>query len=170
MKLIPKDLLPSLVTWRTVHVVTIGCTVLLAFLTLLALVVPVGGAIQISAASDAAAPLDSNSLSARLAPPHELARTSDTVIRSGFFKSATRLRAHSTLDKTVERIMDSLELKCIMPIQGKLTGFVKIKGSGMKSCVIDQKVEDLFTVRDIDVEQKSMTLDITGKGVILRQK
>ena len=57
--------------------------------------------------------------------------------------------------------------QCIMDISGKTTAYITIKGVGLRKCCIGDKVQDLFTVLDINEQNKSVDISIVEHKVTL---
>ncbi|MFC1677112.1 hypothetical protein ACFL3G_08630 [Planctomycetota bacterium] len=90
------------------------------------------------------------------------------IFRVGLFKAATGLRDKPIADKTIERIKSQLKLQCIMEINGRPAAYINIKGSGLRKCCIGDSVNDLFTVLDINKQNKSVEISILEHKLTLK--
>ena len=89
------------------------------------------------------------------------------VFRAGLFKAATGLRDKPIADKTIERIKSQLKLQCIMEMNGQPVAYISIKSDGLRKCSIGDYVNDLFTVLDINKQNKSVEISILEHKITL---
>jgi len=94
--------------------------------------------------------------------------TPETIIyRPGLFRPATGLQDKPLADKTIERIMEQLKLQCLMEMNGQPVAYINIQGVGLKKCSIGDNVNDLFTVLDINQQNKRVDISIVEHKVTL---
>ena len=87
--------------------------------------------------------------------------------RPGMFKPATGLRDKPIADKTIDRIRDQLKLQCVMEMNGRPVAYINIQGMGLKKCCIGDNINDLFTVLDINQQNKSVNISIVEHKITL---
>jgi len=87
--------------------------------------------------------------------------------RPGMFQPATGLADRPLADKTIERIKGQLKLQCVMEMDGEPVAYINIKGVGLKKCTVGENVNDLFTVLDINKQNKSVKISIVEHKVTL---
>lgn len=89
----------------------------------------------------------------------------ESYIRPNLFRVPTRLRNQPKADKTVDKILSLLKLRCVTSVGDKPVAYVSIKGVGLRSCNIGDSVEDKFRV--LDIGDKSIDIEIAGQKVVL---
>lgn len=87
--------------------------------------------------------------------------------RPGMFRPATCLRDKPIANKTIERIKGQLKLQCVMEINNELVAYITIQGVGLKKCCVGENVNGLFTVLNINEQNKSVDLSIIEHKVTL---
>jgi len=163
------DFFERYTTWRSIQVVMAVSAIVLALIALVAFALPAKSTIKITSTSQELASVDSNHFQDFLHSQGPSNPASRVPIRSGLFKSAARLRRASE-DKTVERIKSQLTLRSLTSLKGAPIGFVSIKGKGMRPCRIGETITDGVKVLDIDLAQKKVDIEITGKKTTLNLK
>ena len=169
MKLIPTRILQRYTTWRSVHVLLVGCIIVPALTAAFAFAWPVRNTIRITNGSPETTPVDGSNFEEWLHSQGLSNHASPVPIRSGLFKSASRLR-RAPEDKTVERIKSQLKLRSLMSLYDAPIAFVLVEGKGMRPCRIGGTITDGVEVLDIDLEQNRMDIEITGKKATLTIK
>lgn len=92
---------------------------------------------------------------------------SQITYRPGMFQPATDLADKPLANKTIERIKDQLKLQCVMEMNGQTVAYINIQGVGLRKCTIGENVNDLFTVLDINKQNKSVDISIVEHRVTL---
>ncbi|MHC4738941.1 MAG: hypothetical protein ACYS9Y_08575 [Planctomycetota bacterium] len=87
--------------------------------------------------------------------------------RPGMFRPATGLQDKPLANKTIERIKEQLKLQCVMEMNGQPVAYINIQGVGLKKCYVGDNVNDLFTVLDINKQNKSVGISIVEHKVTL---
>lgn len=87
--------------------------------------------------------------------------------RPGMFRPATGLRDKPLADKTIERIKNQLTLQCVMEMNGEPVAYINIKGTGLKKCCVGENINDLFTVLNIDKQNKNVEISIVKHKITL---
>ncbi len=87
--------------------------------------------------------------------------------RPGMFQPATGLADKPLANKTIERIKDQLKLQCVMEMNGQPVAYINIQGVGLRKCTVGENVNDLFTVLDINKQNKSVDISIVEHKVTL---
>lgn len=87
--------------------------------------------------------------------------------RAGLFKAASGLQDKPLANKTIERIKNQLKLQCVMEMNGQPVAYINIQGVGLKKCCIGNSVNDLFTVLNINKQNKSVDISIVDHKVTL---
>jgi len=87
--------------------------------------------------------------------------------RPGMFQPATGLADKPLANKTIERIKDQLKLQCVMEMNGQPVAYINIQGVGLRKCTVGENVNDLFTVMDINKQNKSVDVSIVEHKVTL---
>ena len=169
MRSIPINILKQYIIMRSLHVVMAGCIIVLALIITLAFAWPIRSPIRITDAPLSIASTDSNHFRNLLHPQDPSSNASSVSVRSGLFKSASRLH-RAPEDSTVERIKSQLKLCSLTSLKGAPIAFVSIEGKGMRPCRIGETILDSFKVLDIDLEQKKVDVEITGKKTTLNIK
>ena len=88
-------------------------------------------------------------------------------MRQGLFKPENPQRDKPMADKTIERIRSQLKLQCIMDLNGEPVAYINIQGVGLRKCTIGENTNDLFTVLDINKQNKSVDISIVEHKVTL---
>lgn len=88
--------------------------------------------------------------------------------RPGMFKSATGLQDKPLANKTIEKIRDQLKLQCVMEMNGRPVAYINVQGVGLKKCGIGDSINDLFTVLDINKQNKSVDISIVDHKITLQ--
>ena len=151
--------------WRTVQAALASLSAVLFAAAVSQLFVPAHFQQDISYANDVSesAPESISSL------PNESRDKAKEAIayRPGMFKPATGLGDKPLADKTIERIKDQLKLQCVMEMNGQPIAYINIQGVGLKKCCVGENVNDLFTVLDINKQNKSVDISIVEHKVTL---
>ena len=87
--------------------------------------------------------------------------------RPGMFRPVTGLQGKPLANRTIERIKDQLKLQCVMEMNGQPVAYINIQGVGLKKCCVGENVNDLFTVLDINKQNKSVEISIVEHKVTL---
>jgi len=155
--------------WRTIQGMLVTCILLLLCTALIQIVIPVSiqdYGIKSNVISDM-----NTADSFPLSPQASIKSNSPEMLtfsyRAGLFESATGLQDKPMADKTIERIKEQLKLQCVMEINSELIAYINIKGVGLKKCSIGDSVHDLFTVLDINKQNKSVVISIVDHKVTL---
>ena len=151
--------------WRTVQVAMASLSGVLLTAAVSQLFVPAHFQQDISYANDISesAPEGISSL-----PDESRDKAKEAIAyRPGMFKLATGLQDKPLADKTIERIKDQLKLQCVMEMNGQPIAYINIQGVGLKKCCIGENVNDLFTVLDINKQNKSVDISIVEHKVTL---
>jgi hypothetical protein len=117
-----------------------------------------------------AAPTEGEAASAanwlhELPAPENAASRVTAALRPGLFKSATPLADKPMADKTIEKILAQLKLRCIVQIKGQPVAYINVENGGLKRCRAGDSVANLFTV--VRIHEKSVDLTIVGHPVTL---
>ena len=167
-------------TWRSVHISMLVCIVFLVLINIFALIVPVRTDISINASADTRVNADKAS-DLNLHPADNLQVSDICPLRSGFFKSTARLR-NSMGDRTIKRVLSMLELKyvTISALSKKPVARIKIKTGSLGSArvssgrtrvyKIGDTIEGMFKIQDIDVKERTVVIEASGKRVTLKQR
>jgi hypothetical protein len=100
-----------------------------------------------------------------LPAPEKAAGRVTAALRPGLFKSATPLADKPMADKTIEKILAQLKLRCIVQINGQPVAYINVENGGLKRCRAGDSVANLFTV--VRIHEKSVDLTIVGHPVTL---
>lgn len=152
--------------WRTVQVAFASCSAILLAAAVFQLFIPVhtgqkGGRVENASEFNA-----NENISALLAENED--KTKATIAyRPGMFRPATGLRDKPLANKTIERIKGQLKLQCVMEMNGQPVAYINIQGAGLRKCSVGENVNDLFTVLDINKQNKSVNISIVEHKVTL---
>jgi hypothetical protein len=102
-----------------------------------------------------------------LPAPEKATERVTKALRPGLFKSAAPLADKPMADKTIEKIVSQLKLRCIVPINGQPVAYINVENMGMKRCRTGDTVANLFTV--VRIHEKSVELTVVGHPVTLSQ-
>ena len=161
-----KNIINRFGIWRSAQAFMAGCAVILLIAALCQLFVPIhierpeGGPNTISKLTA------SENISALLDETNNEPREA-IAYRPGMFSPATGLADKPLADKTIERIKDKLKLQCVMEMNGQLVAYINIQGTGLKKCCTGKNINDLFTVLDINKQNKSVDISIVEHKVTL---
>jgi hypothetical protein len=100
-----------------------------------------------------------------LPAPEKAADRVTAALRPGLFQSATPLADKPMADKTIEKIVSQLKLRCIVQINGQPVAYINVDNGALKRCRAGDSVADLFTV--VRIHEKSVELTIVGHPVTL---
>jgi hypothetical protein len=152
--------------WRTIQALLAGFGSILLFTTLIQILIPLS--LQ---------ELDSQAVISELSTVGDIsdvldgkdkhAKNEKTIYRAGLFKASSGLQDKPLADKTIERIKSQLKLQCVMKMNGQPVAYVNIQGVGLKKCCIGDNVNDLFTVLDIDEQNKTVEISIINHKITL---
>jgi hypothetical protein len=87
------------------------------------------------------------------------------ALRPGLFKSATPVSDKPMADKTIEKIRSQLKLQCIVRIKGQPVAYVNVENRGLKKCRVGDRVEDLFTV--VNINENNIEIEIIEHPITL---
>lgn len=161
-----KNIVSRFGVWRTVQATLAGCAVILFTAAVSRLFVPIhiertdsqaNTLSEFAASEDISALLDENKDKKREA----------IAYRPGMFRPATGLRDKPLANRTIERIKGQLKLQCVMEMNGQPVAYISIQGVGLKKCCIGENINDLFTVLDINKQNKSVEISIVEHKVTL---
>jgi hypothetical protein len=164
-----KEIVKRFGIWRTIQAVLAGCAVALLIAIVLQVTIPLDLREHDSQAYVLSELNASGNLSQSLRtngeshPPEK----SNLVYRPGLFRASTGLQDKPLAGKTIERIKSQLKLQCIMEMNGQPVAYININGLGLKKCCIGSSVNDLFTVLDINNQNKSVDISIVDHKVTL---
>jgi len=149
--------------WRTIQAVIAGLSMILLTVAISQLFAPVPLEQTDNQTNNLyeSAP-ENNSL-----PSSENKAKEQIAYRPGMFKPATGLQDKPLADKTIERIKDQLKLQCVMEMNGQPIAYINIQGVGLKKCGVGENVNDLFTVLDINKQNKSVDISIVEHKITL---
>ena len=91
----------------------------------------------------------------------------EIAYRPGMFSPASGLGDKPLADKTIERIKEQLNLQCVMEMNGEIVAYININGVGLKKCCVGENINDMFTVLEINKENKSVGISIVEHKVTL---
>jgi hypothetical protein len=148
--------------WRSIQILLILCTMLLAAPIGIQLFVPV----KMCETDNNLTP-DSTADANISAPPANKSINKSIAFHSGLFNAATGLQDKPLADKTIERIKDQLKLQCVVEIKGKPVAYIAVKEVGLKKCGVGDSVNDLFTVLDINKQNKTVDISIVDHKISL---
>jgi len=154
--------------WRSIHVLLGAGTIILFCTAAVRTSIPISIANFDSQANTASDVLTASSLSETLEAKSESSDELVKIFRPGLFKAATGLRDRPLANKTIERIKSQLTLKCVMEMRGQPVSYIDIKDFGLKKCSIGDSVSDLFTVLNINKQNKSVEISIVDHKVTLQ--
>ena len=152
--------------WRTVQTVLAGCAVILFTAAVSRLFVPIQIERTDSQANSLLEFVASENISALLDENKDKQREA-IAYRPGMFRSATGLQDKPLAYRTIERIKDQLKLQCVMEMNGQPVAYINIQGVGLKKCCVGENINDLFTVLDINKQNKSVEISIVEHKVTL---
>ena len=150
--------------WRLVQAGLCLTVLVLAVLTGVEAALPVRADDGPAAAAAGAATAPEDSFP-ELAAPEKAAQRVTAALRPGLFKSATPLADKPMADKTIEKIVSQLKLRCIVQINGQPVAYINIENGGLKRCRAGDSVANLFTV--VRIHEKSVELTVVGHPVTL---
>ena len=169
MKAIQTKRLERYITWQYAHAIMAICVIVTALISALAFAWPVRNTIRITDTSPETASKDVNDFGEWLQSQGLCSSASFTPIRSGLFKSASRLR-RAPEDKTVERIKSQLKLRSLTSLKGVPIAFVTVEGEGMRPFRIGETIVDSVKVLDIDLQQNQVEIEVAGTKTTLNHK
>ena len=153
--------------WRSIHLLLGLCSATLLCTGIFALLFPISLNFdsQTITVSDIA---DDNKLSEALQANSEPSNKLSMHFRPGLFKAAAGLRDKPLADKTIDRIKSQLTLMCVMKMNNRPVAYINIKSIGLKKCGIGDSVSDLFTVLNINEQNKSVEISIVDHKTTLQ--
>ncbi len=155
--------------WRSVHVTLTAVLLILLCSAAVQMLTPVLAGNYSSVVAVSSDLSNANTLSHALKTQgNDRSDEMAGIFRAGLFKAATGLRDKPIADKTIERIKSQLKLQCIMEINGQPAAYINIKGSGLRKCSIGDSVNDIFTVLDINKQNKSVEISILEHKLTLK--
>lgn len=153
--------------WRTVHTALVSFSVILLTAAICQLFVPIRSGQTDSQPGNTSKFIPNENISTLLNENKD--KTKETIAyRPGMFRPATGLRDRPLANKTIERIKEQLKLKCVMEMNDQLVAYINIQGVGLKKCCIGDNINDLFTVLDINKQNKSVDISIVEHKVTLQ--
>lgn len=87
--------------------------------------------------------------------------------RSAVFKPAQGLQNRPVSDDTVRRIREQLQLQCVLEMNGQPVAYINITGMGLRRCKVGDNVGQLFTVLDINLDNRTVDISIIDHRVTL---
>lgn len=152
--------------WRLVQAALCLAVLALAVVTAVAAALPVRTAGGPAGAAAAAGEMTAaEGWLPELPAPEKASERVTAALRPGLFQSATPLADKPMADKTIEKIVAQLKLRCIVQINGQPVAYINIENAGMKRCRAGDTVANLFTV--VRIHEKSVDLTIVGHPVTL---
>jgi len=152
--------------WRTVQAAMVSFSLILLTTAVSQLFFPIHSGQTEGQAENASEFAPNDTISAL--PDENNDKTKETVAyRPGMFKPATGLADKPIADKTIERIKEQLKLQCVMEMKGRPVAYINIQGAGLKKCCEGENVNDLFTVLNINKQDKSVDISIVEHKVTL---
>ena len=161
-----KNIVNRFGVWRTVQAVLAGCAVILFTAAVPRLFVPIHIERTDSQANTLSEFAASEDISVLLGESKDKKREA-IAYRPGMFRPATGLRDKPLVNRTIERIKGQLKLQCVMEMNGQPVAYINIQGVGLKKCCIGENINDLFTVLDINKQNKSVQISIVEHKVTL---
>lgn len=159
-----KNIINRFGVWRSVQAVLAGCTVILFTTAVLRLFVP----IYIERTESQTNPLSEFAASEKNSALLDKDKKREAIAyRPGMFKPATGLRDKPLANRTIKRIKEQLKLQCVMEMNGQPVAYINIQGVGLKKCCVGDNVNDLFTVLNINKQNKSVEISIVEHKVTL---
>ena len=152
--------------WRTVQTALVSFSVILLTTAVSQLFVPIYSGQADGRAENASEFTPNENISVLLDENKSTARES-IAYRPGMFKPATGLRDKPLANKTIERIKSQLKLQCVMEMNGQPVAYINIQGVGLKKCCVGENVNDLFTVLNINKQNKSVDISIVEHKLTL---
>jgi len=153
--------------WRTIHITLVICVLILLCTTALRIAVP----ITLRNHDCKVNPISDPNVASKLPDvlQTEIKHTNGIVniFRTGLFEAATGLRTKPLANKTIERIKAQVKLQCVMEMDGQPVAYINIQGIGLKRCSVGDSINDLFTVLNINRQNKSVEISIIDHKVIL---
>ncbi|MHC5061203.1 MAG: hypothetical protein ACYTFK_08985 [Planctomycetota bacterium] len=161
-----KNIVNRFGAWRTVQAILVVCAVTLFTTAVLRSFVP----IHISRTDSQANTLSEFTASENIStlPGENKDKQREAIAyRPGMFRPTTGLGDKPLADRTIERIKDQLKLQCVMEMNGQPVAYINIQGVGLKKCCVGDNINDLFTVLDINKQNKSVEISIVEHKVTL---
>ena len=152
--------------WRTVQTALVSFSVILLTTAVSQLFVPVYSGQADGRTENASEFTPNENISALLDENKGTVRES-IAYRPGMFKPATGLQDKPLANKTIERIKGQLKLQCVMEMNGQPVAYINIQGIGLKKCCVGENVNDLFTVLNINKQNKSVDISIVEHKLTL---
>lgn len=152
--------------WHTVQVALISFSVILLTTAFSQFFVPIHAG-QTDGQTENASEFATNENISVLPDENKDKKREAIAYRPGMFKPATGLQDKPLANKTIERIKEQLKLQCVMEINGQPVAYINIQGLGLKKCCVGENVNDLFTVLDINKQNKSVDISIVEHKVTL---
>jgi len=161
-----KNIVNRFGVWRTVQATLAGCAVILFTTAVLRLFVPIHIERTDSQANTISEFAASENISTLLDKDKDKKQQA-IAYRTGMFKPVTGLQDKPLANRTIERIKEQLKLQCVMEMNGQPVAYINIQGVGLKKCCVGENVNDLFTVLDINKQNKSVDISIVEHKVTL---
>lgn len=161
-----KNIVNRFGVWRTVQAALAGCTVILFTAAVLRLFVPIHIERIDSQANTLSEFAASENISALLDKNKDKKREA-IAYRPGMFRPATGLQDKPLANRTIERIKGQLKLQCVMEMNGQPVVYINIQGVGLKKCCVGDNINDLFTVLNINKQNKSVDISIIDHKITL---
>jgi len=161
-----KNIVNRFGVWRTVQAVLTGCAVILFTAAVLRLFVPIHILRTDSQANTLLEFTTSESISTLPGENKDKQRKA-IAYRPGMFQPATGLADKPLANRTIERIKDQLKLQCVMEMNGQPVAYINIQGVGLRKCCVGENINDLFSVLDINKQNKSVEISIVEHKVTL---
>jgi hypothetical protein len=152
--------------WCTVQAALVGCAVIFFTVAVLRLFVPIHIERTDSQANTLSEFAASENISALLDENKDKKREA-IAYRPGMFRPATGLQDKPLANRTIKRIKDQLKLKCVMEMNGQPVAYINIQSVGLKKCCVGENINDLFTVLDINKQNKSVDISIIDHKITL---
>jgi hypothetical protein len=152
--------------WRPIQATMVSFSVLLITMAVSQLFVPIYAGQTGGQTKNASEFTSSKNISALLDENKDQKRKA-IAYRSGMFKPATGLQDTPLANKTIERIKSQIKLQCVMEMNGRPVAYINIQGIGLKRCGVGDAINDLFTILNINKQNKSVEISIIDHKVIL---
>jgi len=164
MKRFLGNIISRLGVWRCIHIGLASFSAILLMIVAFQIFVPVNSYQSQTENISEFASTENNSIPA---DANKETTKNQIAYWPGMFKPATGLQDKPLANKTIERIKDQLKLQCVMEMNGQPVAYINIQGVGLRKCVTGENVNDLFTVLDINKQNKSVDISIVEHKVTL---
>ena len=88
-----------------------------------------------------------------------------SFMRPELFRAPTRLKTKPKMDRTVEKVLAMLKLRCVTGLGSNPVAYISVKGSPMRSCREGDAVDDKFRV--LAIHEKEVEIEIAGQKMTL---